>query len=804
MRYRFYAGWSAKDDETQGVRPDRVALKLDRAAYAVGDTARLTIAPPHAGEALVTVEGDRALWVRRLAVGADGTTIDIPLDKAWTRHDLYVSAMVLRPGNSGEKVTPARALGLPHIPLDRNARKLAVSLEAVPKMEPEQPLKVRVKVPEAKGQRAIVTLSAVDVGILNITRYATPDPFGFFFAKLRYGADAYDVYGRLIEKMAGQRGKLKFGGDAAPKPTRSMPKKVRLVDLFSGPVVLDGQGEAEISLAVPDFNGSLRLMAVAATSDRFGMQEAEVTVAAPLVVELATPRFLSVGDSALLALDVQNLAGSAQEVRIALSNRDGLLIKGGEQQLTLKDQEKRILRFQIEAGRAIGLTEVQVLVDSPRAKIRRSFPLQVQAPTPRQSVVKRLVVAAGETVELRDVELGSFLRESVSATLAVSDRAPIDVRSAVQGLLAYPYGCAEQTTSSAYPHVFIDEAAARQFALKPFSRAQRAEMLDKAIARLAGMQAPSGGFSLWGNPGEYQYWLSAYISNFLLDAREQGFDVPPAVEKRALEFLLKGLQEGIAGVSTTAVTYNQNSVWNDPRYAGSGRFAVLAYGAYVLARQGKAPLATLRQLHESQAAAYSGLSLVHLGLALKLMGDETRARSAIETGIRKPRAGPENAWWGDYGSNLRDWAMIYILLENHQVRPEGRENLVAQVAGAMAGRRHYSTQEQLALFLLGRGFVTDAAKEWTAELLVNGQTQAIAGKGTQFKALSGGELAAGVRIRNPGKERLFIELTFAGNPLKMPAARRDAFDLRRDWFTADGQPLGNRTLRVGQTAIVRL
>jgi uncharacterized protein YfaS (alpha-2-macroglobulin family) len=84
MRFRFYAGWSAKDDETQGVRPDRVALKLDKAAYAVGDTARLTITPPHAGEALVTVEGDRALWVRRLAVGADGTTIDIPLDKAWT------------------------------------------------------------------------------------------------------------------------------------------------------------------------------------------------------------------------------------------------------------------------------------------------------------------------------------------------------------------------------------------------------------------------------------------------------------------------------------------------------------------------------------------------------------------------------------------------------------------------------------------------------------------------------------------------------------------------------------------------
>ena len=53
----------------------------------------------------------------------------------------------------------------------------------------------------------------------------------------------------------------------------------------------------------------------------------------------------------------------------------------------------------------------------------------------------------------------------------------------MQGLLTYPYGCAEQTTSTAYPHVFIDEAAAKQFGLKTYTQAQRAEMLDKAIGR---------------------------------------------------------------------------------------------------------------------------------------------------------------------------------------------------------------------------------------------------------------------------------------------------------------------------------
>jgi uncharacterized protein YfaS (alpha-2-macroglobulin family) len=801
-RFRFYAGWSAKDDEAQGVRPDRVALKFDKPAYTEGETARLTITPPHAGEALVTVEGDHALMVRRLKVGADGTVIDIPVDKEWKRHDLYVSVMVLRPGNAGEKVTPARALGLVHLPLSRDSRKLKVTLDAPQKMVPDQPLKVKIKVPEAKGQTAMVTLSAVDAGILNITRFASPDPFGFFFGKLRYGADAHDIYGRLIEKMDGQQGKLKFGGDAAPKPTKTMPKKVRLVDLFSGPVALNAEGQAEISLPVPDFNGSLRLMAVAASGERFGMQEQEVTVAAPLVVELATPRFLSVGDSAVLAMDVQNMAGATQDIRIAVSNRDGLVIKGGEQKVSLKDKQKRILRIPIEAGTALGLTEVQVRVESPAMKLDRTFPLQVQAPTPRQSVMKRLIVAPGDTVDVRDAELGGFLKQTVAATLSVSDKAPIDVRSAVQGLLTYPYGCGEQTTSTAYPHVFIDEAAAKQFGLKPYTQAQRAEMLEKAMARLAGMQAPNGGFSLWGNVSEYQYWLSAYITHFLTDAREQGFTVPAEMEKKAVEFLLKGLQEGIAGLPAGAVSYNENSVWNDYRYAGSGRFGVLAYGAYVLARQGKAPLATLRQLHDSQAAAHSGLGLVHLGLALKLMGDEGRAKSAIEAGMKKPRSG--NYWWGDYGSNLRDWALIYVLLEKHQLKPEGRDNLVSQVAGEMERSRYYSTQEKLALFLLGRSFITEAGNQWAAELTVAGKALPIGGKGAQFQPLSAAEVAAGVKIRNPHKERLFVELNFAGNPAKMPPARRDAFDLKREWYTADGQPLGGRALKVGETLIVRV
>src|SRR5262249_15733809 len=162
-------------------------------------------------------------------------------------------------------------------------------------VRPETPVRVKVRAPDAKGQKALVTLSAVDVGILNITRFQSPDPYAFFFGKLRYGADQHDVYGRLIEKMQGRKAQLRFGGDNTPYTTKGLPKIVQLVDIFSGPVVMDERGEVEIPVRVPDFNGTVRLMAVVATADRFGSKDAEMTIAAPLITEISMPRFLSFG-----------------------------------------------------------------------------------------------------------------------------------------------------------------------------------------------------------------------------------------------------------------------------------------------------------------------------------------------------------------------------------------------------------------------------------------------------------------------------------------------------------------------------
>src|SRR5690606_8918044 len=133
----------AQDAEAVGNRPDRVQMKLEGVPARPGDTVKLTVTPPHDGQALITVEADRMLWSRWVPVQASGTPVEIALDPAWKRHDLYVSAVVFRPGSAGDRITPARALGLTFLPIASDERRLGVASAAPAKGAPEARAAVR-------------------------------------------------------------------------------------------------------------------------------------------------------------------------------------------------------------------------------------------------------------------------------------------------------------------------------------------------------------------------------------------------------------------------------------------------------------------------------------------------------------------------------------------------------------------------------------------------------------------------------------------------------------------------------------
>ncbi len=328
---RFWAGYSWQDnsDGSGAVRPDRVTLKLDKASYRPGDTIKLHIAAPTAGKGYAMVESSEGpLWWQEIDVPAQGLDLTIPVDKTWNRHDLYLSTLVVRPGDKSRSATPKRAVGVLHLPLGDENRRLDLALETPTKMRPNQPLTVKIKASNKNGEmpkQVNVLVSAVDSGVLNITDYVTPDPWQAFFGQKRYGADIYDIYGQVIEGQ-GRLAALRFGGDGDELKRGGKPpvNHVNIVAQQALPVTLNEQGEGSVTLPIGDFNGELRVMAQAWTADDFGSNESKVIVAAPVIAELNMPRFMASGDTSRLTLDITNLTDKPQKLNVALT-ASGLL-----------------------------------------------------------------------------------------------------------------------------------------------------------------------------------------------------------------------------------------------------------------------------------------------------------------------------------------------------------------------------------------------------------------------------------------------------------------------------------------------
>ncbi|NIK06668.1 hypothetical protein FHY11_000134 [Xanthomonas arboricola] len=798
-RYPFRAGWSW-NDENRGLdaRPDKVKLALDKTGYRAGDTLTVTLTPPHAGKGVLLVESDKLLYVQDIDV-KPGSTFDIPVTEAWERHDVYVTALVFRGGSAPSKITPARAVGVAYVPMDRKARRVAVGLAAPKQMRPEQALPVTVSVPELAGKAAHVTISAVDVGILNITRFPVPDANAQFFAQRRLGTDAYDIYGRVIESFEGASGKLKFGGDMALEalPQAKRPTaRVQTVDLFSGSVKLDARGNARVQLPVPDFNGTLRVSALVYSETRFGNQSMETVVRAPILAEASMPRVMAPGDRSTVTLDVQNFTGKPGEFNVRVDGIGPLAIAEAARSVKLGVDAKQTLSFPLSATEGYSVAKVRVRVDGNGFKADRSYDLPVRAGWPQVLRAQTRVLDPLAPISLDSGFADGLMAGSVTARMVVSPLPPIPFASALQGALDYPYGCAEQTTSKGYAALLLDDATARALGTKGLEAAKRRERMEGAFGRLASMQIASGHFSMWGDDGYVNPGLTPYIAEFLLDAKDAGFAVPDNVLQKALNRLSEDLLSG------------GNEFYGQDR-RDSLKFANQAWSGYVLARVNRAPLGTLRALYDNQRdKALTGLSLVHLGAALSLQGDTKRGQAAIKAGFAKDSS-ERPSYFADYGSAIRDDALMMALLHERGLsRPEYDTRAVA-LGRALDARRAtgwlwLSTQEQVALARLGKALMVGQGKQVSGTLSVGGETQQIAPARLFGRSFDSAALARGVQFAPQGEAPMYASLEVAGIPRSAPEPDTRTLSVERSWYTTDGKPWTPRALKEGEALIVRV
>ncbi len=532
--------------------PERLDLQLDREAYAPGDTAVLLVKSPFAGTLLVTVETDRVITQRVVAMSENTVRLELPV-AAELRGGAFVSATVVRAVDPADATwLPHRALGLVRLTTSHEAASLPLTLTAPARAEPGETVRVRVQLGDAAAAGdAYAHVWAVDEGVLLTTDYETPDPLKHFFAPRAAQVATADVLGDLLPDNARPADMQRIGagddGDDAYAARRgSTPQPARpAVVIWRGIVPLDAEGRAEVEAQLPEFTGELRWMAVAVAGDRYGSTRSALTVTAPLLAELSLPRAVAVGDSFEAPLKLFNTGDAALEVAVELRT-DGPLSVGplSAAPTIIPPGEARTLWL---SATAENLGEARVAVTAAAADVRPARALaavQIRPIGPLHSESQLARVSAGEPLELPPPD--GFLPGTGRTTVSISPRPSVDLRTTVDRLMDYPYGCVEQTASQMFALLHAPElirAADKTGSGGGEARAAAAGDLVRAgIARLWSMQTRCGGLSYWPGDATPYLWGSTYAATLLARAKRAGYEVDPRFAGDLVAYLSAALE----------------------------------------------------------------------------------------------------------------------------------------------------------------------------------------------------------------------------------------------------------------------
>ncbi len=757
----FTAGWYASEDADS---PEVLPVALDKASYTAGETAKLKVSSKRGGRALVSVLGNGLIASQEVQIKAGDDEVAIPVGSDWGA-GAYVVATLYSPMDEKTKRMPARSIGVAWLGIDQRPRTFDVALAVPDKAASGSKLPVPITLTGmAAGEDAYVTVAAVDVGVLNLTRFATPAPETWFYAQRLLGTDYRDMHGRLIDGMRAERGALRSGGDGSGAGMEGNPPVEETLSLFSGIVRTDADGKAQVTFELPDFNGTVRIMAVAWSASKLGHASRDVIVRDPIAVTTSAPRFLTLGDTARLQLDLHNVEGPAADYKVAVvrTYQDGEQPVGDPVEVLsamphLGKGERKAVTFDLSPTR-IGQVAYDVRVTGPNAiDVKRDLVFDVKAPA---RDVRRVTVssleAGGGSVSISKDLLTDMVPGHARISLSVGPLATFNVPGLLAQLDRYPYGCAEQTTSRALPLLYANALAVQSGQSADAAIKGR---IEKAIARLFSMQDSSGAFGVWG-PGNADMWLSAYVTDFLSRARAARY----AVDERKFQSALDRLQNYVGYVS-------------DFKRGGERR----AYALYVLARNGRAPIGELRYYADTRLDRFSTpLAKAQLGAALAMMGDKARAETAFSAALADLTDLAVTGARKDYGSALRDGAAVLTLASEVRINPAAMPRLTDVLGAAFRTRAYTSTQEQ-AWLLLAANAAADNAH--ATKLDLNGKPHA----GSLRRTLTAAEIKDGaLTIRNDGSEAVDAVVSVIGAALTPEPAAANGFKIERTYYKLDG------------------
>ncbi|MCB9655853.1 MAG: hypothetical protein H6729_17135 [Deltaproteobacteria bacterium] len=828
-----YAWWyseSEQDKTPRPLKPTPIELKLPEAVE-LNQDATLSFDAPFSGRALVTIETDRVLRKEWLDIVPGPVKWSFSLDAFVP--NAYVSVFCLKDphADSPESFVPHRAFGVRSVRVVPKPflRELTLTVPEVSRSQSK--LEIELATPAPLDEPTFVTVAAVDEGILSLTRFQSPNPLEDLFKKRGLGVATFETIGWNMLLPAG--GTSSHPGGSGPPEGFGRAQPVKPVALWSGVLRVPESGKLRVSLDIPEYRGRLRVMAVAVGKKRIGVASKAVTVRDPIIVQATLPRFMVYGDRMQVPVSITNASGAKRKLEVAMTVKplalggslpkedkdkdkgEGESERAGDPMISFLDANKRVLEledgksttavFTLKANRAVGAATVRVETSVKGFKDGESGE-SVEVPfvpsTPATRRVKILELKTGR-IALKP-HLSGWLPTTERTTFWVTSNPYGQAFDHLKYLVRYPYGCIEQTTSSARPLLYVGRFVGN---IDPslIAKGGIESMVQAGISRVFSMQTPSGGFAYWPGGNEPSFWASAYATHFLLDAKKLNYAVPEARLNDAIDWLGEMLDRRPADWSEYDYRMGEPYAHYVLAVAGRGRKARMQSLIASIAARSRAQAFAM-----SEGEARESLNLLKAGLFLA--GDRR-----YEQDLRSPDLSPvtndRKNGWSFYSDRRRRGLALSLYADLFGNDPAG-EPLARLVAdGLQAQSSGWYTTQELVWGITGLGkYLGEVTKAFPAPSLeIDGRKiSAIesASKGSDRswsieRASEYGSVDVVIEKGSTEEGRVFLVMSSEGVPAdgRYPTGG-EGLTIAREYRSATGEVIADDALKLADLVYV--
>ncbi len=735
-----YMSWTGDDKigELGGVT--MLNFNVEKESLNVGEFVKINIPSSEGGRALISLEtGSEVLQTFWVETKAENTVVEFEATSDMSPN-VYAHITMLQPHAQTANDLPIRMYGVEAIEVTDQETQLNPVISMSDELRSEQEFTVMVS--EENEKPMAYTIAIVEDGLLDLTKFKTPEPWKSFYAREALGVKTWDIfdnvmgaYGGALEKLMVVGGDEEINGPEAEEANRFKP-----VVMFQGPFYAKAGEKIEHKFKLPQYIGSVRAMVIAGYEGAYGQSELTVPVKQPLMILATLPRVAGPTEEITLPVNVFVMDDNIKSVNLLVKTEGKMTLLGsGTKSIKFSEPGDQVVYFTLKGAPGLGIGKVQVEASSGKFKATYDVELQIRASNPEMSQVEELVLEGGKSWNVDYKPLG--LISTNEAVIEISSLPPLNLEQRLKFLIRYPHGCIEQTTSSVFAQLYLDELVELDDA--------RATTIQKninaAIERLRSFQLAGGGFSYWPGNSQPSLWGTNYAGHFLMEAKKQGYHVPEDMMSNWLAF-----------------QQEQANNWNAVLY---NDYHVQTYRLYTLALSGYPSLGAMNRLKERDYV--NATAKWTLASAYTLAGYEDAALEIIDGLTKEIKDYRELG--GTYGSTQRDQAIILETLVRLNKKTDAFE-LVRKISDKMGNPNYWMSTQTTAYCLIG---VAEFAKSYPpgtgVDVSVRVADNDFRVDGDRYLnqvTLIEPDNASKIEVSNSGENPLFVRLIRTGVPLE--------------------------------------